>query len=239
MRTSRIFVADKLTSGSSVTLEGEAAHYLNRVLRLKLGDSFNPFNGIDGEFIAEITGQDRNQLTAHLHDSVINNADTTLVIHLGLGLSRGERMDYAIQKSTELGVSSITPLITARGEVKLSTERQSSKVQHWQKVAISASEQCGRNNVPDINAPSTLTDWVREHQGGLVLDHRGSGNIAEQPFENHINLLIGAEGGLSEEELEIARQYQYIAVKLGPRILRTETAPVVALTLLQYLSGDI
>ncbi len=239
MRTSRVYLAQQLTSGSSITLEGESAHYLTKVLRLKTGDSFNPFNGTDGEFSAEILNLDRNRLTACINDPVSNTADPELIINLGLGLSRGERMDYGIQKSTELGVSSITPLITVRGEVKLSQDRLIKKLQHWRKVAISACEQCGRNTVPEINPPCTLSDWVKEYYPGVVLDHRGTGNLANQPFENHINLVVGPEGGLSDEELEIAQQNQYTVLKLGPRTLRTETAPVVALSVIQFLLGDI
>ena len=238
MRISRIYLTQNLISGDTITLQGETAHYLTRVLRLKSGENFNPFNETDGEFSAAITNLTRNQLTATINSPVVNTANPQILVNLGLGLSRGERMDYGIQKATELGVSSITPLITARGEVKLSEDRQTNRLQHWQKVAISASEQCGRTTVPTITAPNTLTNWVQENKAGIVLDHRGSDAIAEQTIKDQINLLVGAEGGLSEHELEIAQQNQYAVIKLGPRILRTETAPIVALSVLQYLFGD-
>jgi 16S rRNA (uracil1498-N3)-methyltransferase len=239
VRSSRIYLTQTLTNGESITLEGDSFHYLSRVLRLKIGDKFNPFNGDDGEFSAEINSLERNQLTATINNPVDNNADSKLEVNLGLGLSRGERMDYGIQKATELGVSAITPITTTRSEVKLSQDRQANKLQHWQKVAINASEQCGRNTVPQICTPSSLTNWVQENRAGIVLDHRGAGNIANQTIESPVNLLIGAEGGLTEEELEFAKQHEFRVFKLGPRILRTETAPIVALTLLQMLAGDI
>jgi 16S rRNA (uracil1498-N3)-methyltransferase len=238
VRISRIYLTQNLISGDSITLDSEPAHYLTRVLRLKSGEKFNPFNGTDGEFSATITSLSRNQLTATIDNSVTNTSDPKIVVNLGLGLSRGERMDYAIQKATELGVSSITPLITARGEVKLSQDRQANRLQHWQKVAISASEQCGRNTVPTISTPSTMASWVQENKPGILLDHRGTSTIAELAFEDQINLVVGAEGGLSDHELEVAQQNQYAMIKLGPRILRTETAPLVALSVLQYLVGD-
>ena len=238
MRISRIYLAQNLVSGDTITLQGETAHYLSKVLRLKPGDSFNPFNETDGEFSAAITSLARNQLTVMINSPVVNTANPQIIVNLGLGLSRGERMDYGIQKATELGVSSITPLITARGEVKLSQDRQINRLQHWQKVAISASEQCGRTSVPTITTPNTLTSWVQENNSGIVLDHRGMGTFAEQTFKDQINLVVGAEGGLSDHELEIAQQNQYAVIKLGPRILRTETAPIVALSVLQYLFGD-
>ncbi|MBL4819545.1 MAG: 16S rRNA (uracil(1498)-N(3))-methyltransferase [Gammaproteobacteria bacterium] len=239
MRSSRIYFAEKLTSANLIDLDGEVAHYLLRVLRLKTGDGFSLFNSSDGEYCAEIISIQRSQLTAKINEPVINKADPKLVINLGLGLSRGERMDYAIQKSTELGVGTITPLLTARSEVKLPQDRLDKKHQHWQKVAISACEQCGRNAIPTINAPATLEQWVAENSPGLVLDHRGTERIEQQKFDNAVSLLVGPEGGLSEEELQTARQNQFAVVKAGPRILRTETAPVVALSLVQYLFGDI
>ena len=239
MRISRVYLPQKLQGTGTVVIDGETAHYLSRVLRLGVGDLFNVFNDNDGEFCAEVIDADRKKITARLVNTVSNEANPALLINLGLGLSKGERMDWAIQKSTELGVGTITPLFTSRCEVRISKERLPRKIEHWQKVAISASEQCGRSNTPSICPPLDLGAWLNLHQTGIVLDHRGTEKLDRLTLENEVNLLIGPEGGLSEAELDQAIQHQFSAVRLGPRILRTETAPVVALSLIQHLFGDI
>jgi 16S rRNA (uracil1498-N3)-methyltransferase len=174
-----------------------------------------------------------------LTESVARLTDSALPVHIGLGLSRGERMDYAIQKATELGVHSVTPLFTEHSEVRLSSERADKRSIHWQKVAVSASEQCGRCTVPEVHNPLELAEWVKQVPAGqgFLLDHSGEtgfkGNAPEQVF-----LLIGPEGGISATEKALALAAGFNCVRLGPRILRTETAPVVALTALQLQWGD-
>ena len=239
MRLSRVYQPQKLIDGATVSLDRESAHYLGRVLRLKPGDAVNLFNNDDGEFSAEIIEIGKNQTLVRITGPVENLANPRLTIHLGLGLSRGERMDYAVQKSTELGVSAITPLVTDYCEVKLNPERLKNRQAHWQKVAISACEQCGRSQVPTIHFPQSLADWLPEHPGGLLLDANADSRLADRPAQDNITLLIGPEGGFSEADLALAKQHDYRAVRLGPRILRTETAPVAALTLLQFLYGDL
>jgi len=239
MRRSRIHQEQRLVSGSSIALDRESSHYVGRVLRLKPGDGVNLFNSEDGEFTATVTAVDRNEVTVQLEDPVANAANPILSVRLGLGLSRGERFDYAIQKSTELGVSEITPLVTDYCEVRLNKDRTDNRLMHWRRVAISASEQCGRSAVPSINEPVSLSAWVREHHGGILLDAGGKAALATRQPVDTFNLLIGPEGGFSDEEVALALRCGYDAVRLGPRILRTETAPVVALTLMQYLFGDL
>jgi 16S rRNA (uracil1498-N3)-methyltransferase len=239
MRISRLYTQKQLATDHSVVLTGDSAHYLGKVLRAKVGYNVTLFNGIDGEFLGEIVQVNRHDVHVHLSESVARQTDTALPVHIGLGLSRGERMDYAIQKATELGVHAITPLFTEHSEVRLNSERADKRSNHWQKVAISASEQCGRCTVPEIHHPATLTDWVQQVPvgQGYLLDHTGEagfrGLAPQQVF-----LLIGPEGGISATEKALALAAGFSCVRLGPRILRTETAPVVALTALQLQWGD-
>jgi 16S rRNA (uracil1498-N3)-methyltransferase len=229
----------KLVTGTTVTLSRDSAHYLGRVLRLKPGDALTLFNSEDGEFAAQLIELGKQQALVRVMEPVEVLANPELSIHLGLGLSRGERMDYAVQKSTELGVGSITPLITEHCEVRLNQERQENRQAHWQKVAVSACEQCGRSQVPAVYSPRTLQQWLVDHPGGILLDARADSRLADLQVGASLNVLIGPEGGFSEQELDDARQRAYQVIRLGPRILRTETAPVAALSLLQYLFGDL
>ncbi|MBT8146312.1 MAG: 16S rRNA (uracil(1498)-N(3))-methyltransferase [Gammaproteobacteria bacterium] len=239
MRLSRIYQEQKLFIGATLVLERDSAHYLGRVLRLRPGDSVNLFNSEDGEFAAELIELGKNQAQLRITGPVDNQANPQLSVNLGLGLSRGERMDYAVQKSTELGVATITPLVTERCEVRLNTERLKSRQAHWQRVAIAACEQCGRSKVPIINLPQELSEWLNERPGGLVLDARADAALADLQIGESVNLLVGPEGGFSEEELDSALSQDYTGIQLGPRILRTETAPIAALSVLQFLYGDL
>lgn len=149
-------------------------------------------------------------------------------------------MDYAIQKATEAGVTAITPLWSERCEVKLNAERLDKRVKHWQQVAISACEQCGRNIVPTIHTPVKLEDWLttRATELNFVLHHRTREKLSGFAQPESVSLLIGPEGGLTAQEIELAEDHRFNPLALGPRVLRTETAPVVAITLMQYLWGD-
>lgn len=173
MRRSRIYQQQKLIADSTLVLDSEGSHYLGRVLRLKPGDAVNLFNSNDGEFSATVERVDRHSVTVKLLEKQENFANPQLAVHLGLGLSRGERFDYAIQKSTELGVSLITPVVTEFCEVRLGQDRLQKKSAHWQKVAISASEQCGRSSVPEIGEPMDLGEWLNRYPGGILLDGSG------------------------------------------------------------------
>ncbi len=239
MRLSRLHQTQKLASGTTVALERDSAHYLGRVLRLQPGDTIHLFNSEDGEFAAQVIELGKQQALVRILEPVTVQANPQLSIHLGLGLSRGERMDYAVQKSTELGVGSITPVITEYCEVRLSPQRQENRQAHWQRVAISACEQCGRSQVPTVNRPETLLQWLASHPSGILLDSRADAHLSDQQVESSIALLVGPEGGFSEQELVSARQHGYRVISLGPRVLRTETAPVAALSVLQYLFGDL
>ncbi|MGQ7246281.1 16S rRNA (uracil(1498)-N(3))-methyltransferase [Halomonas sp. V046] len=237
----RIHVAAALVAGGDVVLPEGPARHVGRVLRLKVGDALTLFDGQGCEAAAELVEVERKQVMARVIEVRAGRAESTLAVHLGQAISKGDRMDYAIQKSVELGVAAITPLYTEHGDVRLKGEREAKKLAHWQAVAVSACEQCGRASVPVVHAPMVLGDWLaaREEPLRLVL-HPGTPGILERVESvTAASVLIGPEGGLSPREIEGAEAAGFAALTLGPRILRTETAPVVALTLLQQRFGDM
>ena len=240
MRVPRLYTSQSLGGNSAVSLVDEAAHYVSKVLRLRAEDYVRLFNGEDGEYSARIVSIDKKSVSAVLEERIEGSADPRLAIHLGLGLSRGERMDYAIQKATEAGVSSITPLLTERCEVKLKGERIDNRMSHWERIAISACEQSGRCVVPTIASPLTLPQWLSLPREGarFVLDHRGEAGFPALEKPESVSFLIGPEGGLSEDEVKQAQDNHFSSLRIGPRVLRTETAPIVAITLAQHLWGD-
>jgi 16S rRNA (uracil1498-N3)-methyltransferase len=241
MRIPRIYTPQKITPHTDITLDATAANHVASVLRMQTGEHIFLFNGEGGYFETTITHVAKKQVTVHVRDHRASQNESPLHIHLGQGLSRGERMDYAIQKSTEMGVSEITPLFTTRSEVKLDAQRSTKRQQHWQQVTISACEQCGRDVIPAVNAPVSLSDFVTHVKADLklVLHHESTSMLRDLPKPSSIALLIGPEGGLTEEEIALALQHGFVATRLGPRVLRTETAPVVALSVLNMLWGDI
>lgn len=237
MRLSRFFIDAPLTLGSHALPE-TAAHYIGRVLRLSNGSAVQLFDGSGQEYLGELVEVGKKQVRVELRQQLTGQPESPLRIHLGQGLSRGERMDWAIQKATELGVAQITPLISERCEVRLNDERADKRLAHWRQIAISACEQCGRSVVPTIHSPQPLGDWLPvEAELKLVL-HPVAAPLASHARPRTLAFLIGPEGGLSEHEVEQAQQAGFQAARLGPRVLRTETAPVVALSVAQQLWGD-
>lgn len=239
MRVSRFFIDAPLALGDQV-LGADLAHYIGRVLRLAPGAPIQVFNGSGAEWAGEVSAVSKREITIHLTDALPGVAESPLAVHLGQAMSRGERMDWAIQKAVELGASEITPLFTERCEVKLQGERADKRQAHWQQIAISACEQCGRSVVPTVHAPTALADWLAAIQADLklVLHHRTEQNLASLDRPASLAMLIGPEGGLSEDEIAKAELAGFKAARFGPRVLRTETAPVVALSIAQQLWGD-
>lgn len=238
MRLSRFFVDAPLSLGDHALPEAQA-HYLGRVLRLGAGDAVQLFDGSGAEYRGEVLEVGKKQVRVALHERLDGLAESPLRLHLGQGLSRGERMDWAIQKATELGATEITPVVSARCEVRLKDERADKRLAHWRQVAISACEQCGRSRVPVIHPPLELADWLDRVDADLKLVlHPLAVPLSDHPRPSSLALLIGPEGGLGDEEVEQARQAGFQALRLGPRVLRTETAPVVALSVAQHLWGD-
>lgn len=256
MRISRIYFEGQLKTNGDIHLPAESSHYLAKVLRLRIDDCVHLFNETDGEFLARITQIKKSAVELVVEKQIVEtqivekqisevDANQTYPgIHLGLGLSRGDRMDFAIQKSTELGAREITPLYTEHGEVKLKADRVEKKLQHWRKIAVSASEQCGRLDIPKINAPCNLADWLQSTATDFNIMFDPSGQDKLPPKSDtaqitRLNLLIGPEGGFAEKEIQSASDQGFTIVALGTRILRTETAPIAALAILQYLYGDM
>lgn len=238
MRLSRFFIDAPLSLGEHELPEAQA-HYIGRVLRMAEGDALQLFDGSGHEFRGTLLEVGKKRVVVRLGESFAGQVESPLRIHLGQGLSRGERMDWAIQKATELGVNDITPIFSERCEVRLKDERADKRLTHWRQVAISACEQCGRSRVPVIHPPMLLADWIKQTQADLKLVLHP---VAE-PLESHakpatLAFLIGPEGGLSDAEVAQAQDAGFLPARLGPRVLRTETAPVVALAVAQQLWGD-
>jgi 16S rRNA (uracil1498-N3)-methyltransferase len=240
MRISRIHTPQALQAGVEIALDEQRSHYLLRVLRLPLGANLIVFNGNGLEYPAVLTAADKKVARITLAAALTPATESSLHTVLGLGISRGERMDYAIQKSTELGVSVIVPLLTEHCEVKLDGERVEKRLEHWRQISISACEQCGRVRLPRIETPQPLATWVQSNPAGLklLLDHQQVSRLPATRPAQGVALLIGPEGGLSESEIAKAKASGFIGIALGTRVLRTETAPVVALSVLQYLWGS-
>jgi 16S rRNA (uracil1498-N3)-methyltransferase len=238
MRLSRFFIDAPLSLGAHDLPEAQA-HYIGRVLRMAVGDAVQLFDGSGQEFRGHLLEVGKKSVRVQLDEAFAGQADSSLQVHLGQGLSRGERMDWAIQKATELGVSAITPIVSERCEVRLKDERADKRLAHWRQVAISACEQCGRSSVPIIHTPLLLADWLKacDQDLKLVLHPVAEPMVSHQQPAT-LAFLIGPEGGLSEAEVEQAKAAGFHAARLGPRVLRTETAPVVALAVAQQLWGD-
>lgn len=238
MRLSRFFVDLPLALGEHQLPETQA-HYIGRVLRLAEGDQVQLFNGLGQEYRATLLHVGKKALSVQVEEVLDGLPESTLPIHLGQGLSRGERMDWAIQKATELGVSELTPIISERCEVRLKDERADKRLAHWRQVAISACEQSGRSRVPIIHSPLLLADWLAQCTAALKLVlHPVAAPLTSHAAPASLAFLIGPEGGLSDTEVARAQQEGFHAARLGPRVLRTETAPVVALAVAQQLWGD-
>ncbi len=240
--TSRVYIDQPLSAGATITLPEDAARHLVQVLRMRLGESFIAFNGHGGEYNATLSTISKREAQATIGELSVVDRESPLSITLAQCVSKGDRMDYTLQKAVELGVSSIVPLISSRTVVKLDAERWAKKIEHWQGVIISACEQSGRTRVPQLAAPQDLDDWLRSSANDnlkLALAPGASKQLRQlDPGSRAITLLIGPEGGLSEAECALAAKHEFIPLALGPRILRTETAGVAALAAIQAQWGD-
>ncbi|GLO59875.1 ribosomal RNA small subunit methyltransferase E [Vibrio sp. MACH09] len=242
MRTPRIYHPELIHQLGNITLSDEASAHIGRVLRMKPQQDIVLFDGSGNEFPATIIEVNKKTVQANVLEQIEKSSESPLNIHLGQVVSRGDKMEFTIQKSVELGVNVITPLISERCGVKLDAKRFEKKLLQWQKIAIAACEQCGRNNIPLIRPIMKLEQWCAEQDGALKLNlhprAKYSINTLPQPMEK-VRLLIGPEGGLSAEEISMTEQYQFEETLLGPRVLRTETAALTAITALQVRFGDL
>ncbi|HBV0722714.1 TPA: 16S rRNA (uracil(1498)-N(3))-methyltransferase [Serratia marcescens] len=242
MRIPRIYHPQPLTDRAEIALSEDAANHVGRVLRMSAGQALQLFDGSNHVFDAEIVRVDKKSVLVRLGDGRVDDIESPLNLHLGQVISRGEKMEFTIQKSIELGVNVITPLFSERCGVKLDGERLAKKIQQWQKIAIAACEQCGRNRIPEIREAMSLEAWCAEQDGSLKLNLHPrashSINTLPQPVDR-VRLLIGPEGGLSADEIAMTTGHGFTDILLGPRVLRTETTALTAITALQVRFGDL
>ena len=243
MRLTRVYVDAVLESGAQLILTGSAASHLTRVLRLRPKAALTLFNGRGGEYAASIERVQRSEVQVAIGAHEPIERESPFPLTLAQGVSRGERMDLVVQKATELGVARLVPLLTERSIVRLDEEQSDRKSSHWRAVAIAACEQCGRNRLPEVALPMQLREFLRQPAGDsvrLLLSPSATRRIEDVPRPAAgATVLIGPEGGLADEEQQLAEGAGYTAVNLGPRVLRTETAAIAALTLLQRQFGDL
>ena len=242
--STRLFVSGALSNDAELILQGEQARYLGRVLRSRVGDEVTAFNGDDGEWSAVVENITKSTVTLRINEHRETTTESPFKIHLVQGISRGDRMDFVVQKATELGLKRITPVLTNHGIVKFDQERAEKRRLHWQQVASSACEQSGRTRPPLVDAPIALNSWFGAKDSAdstqLILKPGAISQLASiTPPATKLCLLIGPEGGFSEREYEDAEIAGFRAVALGPRILRTETAALAAITIAQSRWGDL
>jgi len=240
MRVSRLYVDSPLNVGGRIELDDDAAHYVRSVLRLKQDQAIVVFNGQGGEYHARFSEVSRKAVRVEIESHVARDVESPLAIHLGLGISRGDRMDWAVQKAVELGVTQLTPLITERCVIKFNDDKKQQRFDHWHGIIRHAAEQSGRTCLPTLHPVASFAEWADAQTGLRVfLDPYASQSLHDVTPENQrLTLLSGPEGGFSDQEREFARQAGFTAVRMGARILRTETAVLSALTAAQTLWGD-
>lgn len=242
MKNIRIYQPGSYQPGETIELSASAGQHVGVVLRMKVGEKLTLFCGDSHEYEAAIVTIHKKRVAVTIENKHLVNRESPKALHLAQSISKGERMELVIQKAVELGVASITPIISERTVVRLDEERLIKKQAQWQAIAISACEQSGRNTIPVINPPIKLDAFLRTCQADLKLmlspleakswrDYDLSGQDA--------TLLIGPEGGFSQDEIELAKAHHFRALRMGPRILRTETAAICALSILQAVAGDL
>ncbi len=241
MNQPRFYCREALSPGAHIDLPAPVARHAVRVLRLPPGAAVVLFDGRGGEYDARIERIERERVVAALGAWRDVERESGLAVTLIQAVQAGEKMDYTVQKAVELGVSQIVPVDSRRSVTRLSGERAARRVAHWQGVAAAACEQCGRNQVPQLAPLEKLENWLARPANGtlrLILAPDAEQALVDLPPVNNVQLLIGAEGGLDPQEIVAAQQVGFKAVRMGPRILRTETAGLAALAAMQALWGD-
>jgi 16S rRNA (uracil1498-N3)-methyltransferase len=242
MRVNRVFSEVPVGGRVQLELTGTAANHIARVLRVRVGEPLILFDDAGGEYAAMVEAFTRDTVRVAVGDYLDVNRESPLHVTLAQGVSRGERMDVVVQKATELGVKRIVPVLAERTVVRLNDAQAANRLRHWRAIAIAACEQCGRNRLPQITAPMTLQEFlVSDYPAGLrlVLSPSGGLKARELPASPAATLLIGPEGGLSDTEVGASLAAQFTGLVLGPRILRTETAALAALAVIQQQLGDL
>jgi len=239
----RFFCPGDLSQGATRDLPDDAAHHASRVLRLTVGDPVIVFNGHGGECDAHISSIGKDHVAVRVGRWRDREAESPVPVTLVQGLSARERMDFTLQKAVELGVAEVFPVEMRRSVMRLADERAARRVEHWQNLVIAACEQCGRNRVPVVHSVSALPDWLGEHRTQpsvqrIVLSPLARQTLRDLPAPRQVILLAGPEGGFAPEELAMATACGFAPVRLGPRVLRTETAALAALAAIHVLWGD-
>ena len=241
MSAPRFYLDQPLALGARFGLPAGPARHAARALRLAPDDAVTLFNGRGGEYAARIERINKDEVAVSITGFSAIERESRLQVTLAQGISSGERMDYTLQKAVELGVEAIQPIAAKRSVVKLAGERADKRVAHWQGVVASACEQCGRNRVPTVAAPLPLANWIGQHQDGrlLFLSPQAQARLADLPTPTAMDCLVaGPEGGFEPDEIAALHAAGAIPVRLGPRVLRTETAALAALAAMQTLWGD-
>ena len=240
MRKPRILLTELLLRDNEYQLSKQASQHIAKVLRLKAGDVLTLFDG-NGWFVdAKISHNGGKQIRVHTLEEPARSAAPIINIHLGLAISKGDRMDYAIQKSVEAGANVITPLLTERTVIKLDDKRTQSRHEHWQGIIVNACEQCGQNYLPTLQTVTSLADWCGQSNDSLklVFDANATQTLYDLQPQQDIQIVIGPEGGLAQAELDVLQRAGFAGVRMGPRVFRSETAAVSACVMLQTLWGD-
>jgi len=240
MTSHRFFVSVPLQSGKTIALNRQVSQHISSSLRLKEEQLITLFNGSGGEYEAIITHIEKKQVSIKVGSYSSISRESPLHVHIAMALIRSDRMDYAIQKVTEMGANQITPLITDRSEIKLNSERAAKKLLHWQGIIASSCEQCGRNQLPDIDLPVPFSKFIEQvtSAGKLILCPDASILETETAPLQSVTMVSGPEGGFSDGEIRFANGCGFKSTGMGPRVFRAETAPVAALSMVQYLWGD-
>ena len=240
MRVPRIYTPQPLAENVTVQLDTAAAHYVANVLRMKPDRPIVLFNGQGGEYHGRLAIASKKSASVNVLSFVDKSSESSLTIRLGICLIKNDRMDWLLQKATELGVSSVVPLFSEYTDIKLPKERYEKKLKHWRQVMTNACQQSGRTLLPTISEPMELSDWLKPVDTDLkyVLHPYNAERLKSTASINSVTLLVGPEGGLSEHEIALAHEHEFLSLSLGPRILRAETAPLAALSLLQHHFGD-
>ncbi|MEF8732682.1 MAG: 16S rRNA (uracil(1498)-N(3))-methyltransferase [Candidatus Accumulibacter phosphatis] len=235
-----------LAVGSSADLPDRVAHHASKVLRLRSGAALTLFTGAGGEYSARIVFVERSRVSVEVLGWLPVERESPLSITLVQALQAGEKMDLTVQKAVELGVQRIVPVISRRSVVRLADQRALRRLEHWRGVVAAACEQCGRNRLPEVAAPESVDDWLQRRRESNVLRlllapaaGRSLSSVPAPRADVRVELLIGAEGGLAAEEMQLASACSFLSLRLGPRILRTETAGLAALAAIQFLWGDL
>ena len=243
MRLNRVYTERPIADGAELTLPEAAAYHVARVLRLRAGAPLVLFDGSGADFRGEIVAVEGDRVRVRVGERAAGLRESPLAITLVQAVSRGERMDWTLQKATELGVTCIQPVLSARSVVRLDEQQAARKLRHWQAIVAGACEQSGRSVLPEVREPLDLSRFLAEAPRGgqrLVLSPNGPASLAGlATTATRVELLIGPEGGLDDAELDAAARAGFAPVRLGPRVLRTETAGIVALAVLQALWGDL